>query len=337
MAHIRVHCLGARERGKGGACVNEVGNGRVGADGGQDARGLHDTEQAEQADRAGRRSMHPLRRISKNPRSNIVRIGNREIITRGLNSGFWTDLYHRSMTVSWPVFFASAALVFIALNGTFALVFFLGHEPIANVPTGSFMDLFYFSIETLATVGYGDMHPQTHFGHAVATVEIFTGMSLLAVMTGLIFARFSRPRARFVFAEKAIVTMHDRQPTLMIRVANARHNTLSNASATLWLIRAEQTAEGQHLRRYYQLEPLRQENPVFALTWTIFHVIDQTSPLFGLSAEDLASTDAAVPIMNRQPSIREIQRASQMLDAVIHPGPLIETLLSPSSIRGPRR
>jgi inward rectifier potassium channel len=198
------------------------------------------------------------------------------------------------MSVSWPVFFASAALVFIALNGTFALVFLLGDEPIANVPTGNFMDLFYFSIETLATVGYGDMHPQTHFGHFVATTEIFIGMSLLAVMTGLIFARFSRPRARFVFAQKAIVTMHDRQPTLMIRVANARHNTLSNASATLWLIRAEQTAEGQHLRRYYQLELLRQENPVFALTWTIFHVIDQTSPLFGLTADDLASTDAVV-------------------------------------------
>ena len=238
--------------------------------------------------------MHPFRRISKNPRSNIVRIGNREIITRGLNSGFWTDLYHRSMSVSWPVFFASAALIFIALNGTFALVFLLGDEPIANVPTGNFMDLFYFSIETLATVGYGDMHPQTHFGHFVAATEIFIGMSLLAVMTGLIFARFSRPRARFVFAQKAIVTMHDRRPTLMIRVANARHNTLSNASATLWLIRAEQTAEGQHLRRYYQLELLRQENPVFALTWTIFHVIDQTSPLFGLTADDLASTDAVV-------------------------------------------
>jgi inward rectifier potassium channel len=85
---------------------------------------------------------HPFRRVSKNPRSNIVRIGNREIIP----GDFWTDLYHRSMSVSWPVFFASAALVFIVLNGTFALVFFLGHEPIANVPTGSFIDLFFFSI-----------------------------------------------------------------------------------------------------------------------------------------------------------------------------------------------
>jgi inward rectifier potassium channel len=138
------------------------------------------------------------------------------------------------------------------------------------------------------------MHLQTHFGHLVTTMEIFTGMSLLAVMTGLIFARFSRPRARFVFAHTAIVTMHDHQATLMIRVANARQNILSNASATLWLIRAEQTAEGQHLRRYYRLELLRQENPVFALTWAIFHVIDQTSPLFGLSAEELASTDAVL-------------------------------------------
>src|SRR5437660_2871676 len=238
--------------------------------------------------------MHAFRRISQNPRSNIIRIGNREIITQGLNSGFWTDLYHRSMTVSWPVFFASAALVFLALNGAFALVFSLGHEPIANVPTGSFLDLFYFSIETLATVGYGDMHPQTHFGHVVATVEIFTGMSLLAVMTGLIFARFSRPRARFVFAEKAIVTMHDRQPTLMIRVANARHNTLSNASATMRLIRAEQAGEAHHLLRYYQLKLLTQEIPVFALTWTIFHVINRTSPLFGLGPQDLASLDAVL-------------------------------------------
>jgi inward rectifier potassium channel len=113
-------------------------------------------------------------------------------------------------------------------------------------------------------------------------------------MTGLIFARFSRPRARFVFADSAVVTIHDHQPTLMIRVANARHNTLSNATATLWLIREEFTPEGRHLRRYYPLELQRRENPAFALTWTIFHSIDETSPLFGQSAEDLATTDAVL-------------------------------------------
>src|SRR5215468_9581921 len=100
----------------------------------------------------------------------LIGISGREIETRGLADGFWTDLYHRSMTVSWPVFFGTAAIIFIVLNTMFAALFWLGTEPIANVshePLG----LFYFSVETLATVGYGDMHPQTHYGHFIATIE----------------------------------------------------------------------------------------------------------------------------------------------------------------------
>src|SRR6202008_5042191 len=118
-------------------------------------------------------------------------------------------------------------------------LYWLGHK--ANVPAegNGTLAYFYLSIETLATVGYGDMHPQTNYGHLIATVEIFTGMSFLAVMTGLIFARFSRPRARFVFANTAVVTRHEGHQALMIRTANARHNTISRASARLWLIRAE--------------------------------------------------------------------------------------------------
>jgi inward rectifier potassium channel len=136
------------------------------------------------------------------------------------------------------------------------------------------------------------MHPQTDYGHLVATVEIFTGMSLLAVMTGLVFARFSRPRARFIFARFPIVAQHEGRTTLMIRVANARHNTISGATARLWLIRGEQSAEGQFFRRYYELDLLRNENPVFIFSWTIFHAIDESSPLYGASPEDLAQTEA---------------------------------------------
>jgi inward rectifier potassium channel len=222
----------------------------------------------------------------------LTRFGDREIEARGLTSGFWSDLYYRSMTVSWPCFFASAAAIFLVLNTGFALVFFLGASPIANAVPGRFLDLLYFSIETLATVGYGDMHPQTDYGHLVATVEIFTGMSFLAAMTGLVFARFSRPRARFVFARYPIVARHEGQPTLMIRVANARHNTISGATARLWLIRGEYTAEGQYFRRYCELSLLRNENPVFALSWTIFHLIDEASPLFDASPDELAEAEA---------------------------------------------
>ena len=158
--------------------------------------------------------MAKTRRKRSDGKSQLVRFGHREIETLGLSQGVWTDLYHRAMSVYWPVFFGSAALVFVTLNAIFAFLYSLGHEPIANVAGDNPLEFFYFSIETLATVGYGDMHPQTNYGHLIATVEIFTGMCFLAVLTGLVFARFSRPRARFVFAAHPVVTQHDGQRTL---------------------------------------------------------------------------------------------------------------------------
>ena len=226
-------------------------------------------------------------------RSQIVHIGRREVETRGLVDSFWTDLYHRSMTVYWPVFFGSAAAIFVVLNAVFAFLYWLGNDPVANIFGNEPLGLFYFSIETLATVGYGDMHPQTNYGHIVATVEIFTGMCFLAVMTGLIFARFSRPRARFIFAEHPVVTVHQGQPTLMIRIANARNNTISQATARLWLFRLETTVEGYQFRRYHELLLDRHEHPMFSLSWSIFHTIDETSPLYRLTAADLAAADGS--------------------------------------------
>ena len=229
-------------------------------------------------------------------RPHVVRIGAREIETRGLAAAFWSDLYHRSMTVYWPVFFGSAALIFVILNAAFAFVYWLGDDPIANVAPDLLrpLRLFYFSIETLATVGYGDMHPQTEYGHLVATVEIFTGMCFLAVMTGLIFARFSRPRARFVFAEHPVISMHQGQSMLMIRVANARHNTISQATARLWLFRLENTKERGQLRRYHELDLERREHPMFSLSWTLFHAIDESSPLYRMEKDDFTAAEGSL-------------------------------------------
>ena len=236
--------------------------------------------------------MAKLRRKRAKEKPQLVRFGHREIETLGLTQGFWTDLYHRAMTVYWPVFFGSAAVLFVTLNAVFGFLYWLGHEPIANAEGNGPLAYFYFSIETLATVGYGDMHPQTDYGHLIATVEIFTGMSFLAVMTGLIFARFSRPRARFVFADTAVITRHEGRQALMIRTANARHNTISRASARLWLIRAERSREGDQLRRFYELKLDRSEHPMFVLSWMLFHIIDKDSPLYGATASDLEEGDA---------------------------------------------
>ena len=226
----------------------------------------------------------------------LIGISGREIETRGLADGFWTDLYHRSMTVYWPTFFGTAAAIFVFLNTVFAFLYWLGNEPIANVAGNEPLGFFYFSVETLATVGYGDMHPQTHYGHFIATIEIFTGMSFLAVMTGLTFARFSRPRARFIFAKNPVVTIHQGQPTLMIRIANERNNTISQATARLWLLLLETTLEGVEYRRYHELLLDRREHPMFMLTWSIFHVIDETSPLYRMTPADLAAADAALTL-----------------------------------------
>jgi inward rectifier potassium channel len=229
-------------------------------------------------------------------RSHLITIGPREVETHGLGTGFWTDLYHHSMSVRWPGFFGSAALIFIVLNTVFAFLFWLGDDPIANVAPNLPLPLsfFYFSIETLATVGYGDMHPQTNYGHLVATVEIFTGMSFLAVMTGLIFARFSRPRAHFVFAKHPVVTTYQGVPTLMIRIANARHNTISQATAQLWVFKLELTEEGEEFRRFYELKLDRSEHPMFSLSWTLLHIINETSPIFGMNSDDFAEAEGAL-------------------------------------------
>ena len=226
----------------------------------------------------------------------LTGISGREIETRGLAGGFWTDLYHRSMTVSWPTFFATAAAIFVLLNAVYACLYWLGNDAIANVAANGPLGFFYFSVETLATVGYGDMHPQTNYGHLIATVEIFTGMSFLAVMFGLIFSRFSRPRARFIFAKHPVVTVHEGRPTLMIRIANERNNTISQAMARLWLIRMETTAEGTRFRRYYELLLDRHEHPMFMLSWSIFHVVDEASPLYGVTPADLAAANAALAL-----------------------------------------
>jgi inward rectifier potassium channel len=230
-------------------------------------------------------------------KTRVVRFGDREVITEGLHLSFWADISHRCMTASWPAFIAGAALVFVVFNAIFASFYWIGHQPISNVPGGAYIDYLYFSIETLSTAGYGDMHPQTHYGHFIATVELFTGIFSMSLMTGLIFARFSRPNARLLFVDNPVISMHEGKPTLMVRFANERHNIISNATARLWLFKNVKSIEGQSLRRFYELTLARNESPALALSWTLFHTIDEDSPLYGLAPDDLAAANVALVVV----------------------------------------
>jgi inward rectifier potassium channel len=227
----------------------------------------------------------------------VVRLGDREVITEGLHLNFWADISHRCMTASWPAFIGGAAVVFIAFNAVFAFFYWIGNQPVANVPGGAYIDYLYFSIETLSTAGYGDMHPQTHYGHFIATVELFTGIFSMSLMTGLIFARFARPNARLLFADYPVISNHDGKPTLMIRLANERHNIIGNATARLWLLKNIVSKEGQSIRRFYELPLTRNEHPALALSWTLYHTLDEASPLYGLTADDLEAQNVSFVVV----------------------------------------
>jgi inward rectifier potassium channel len=225
-----------------------------------------------------------------------IRLRAHTVIAHGLPLRVWQDLYHRALTISWPVFFSSLAFVFLVLNSVFATLYELGGAAIANQNPKGFAGAFFFSVETLATVGYGDMHPQTLYGHLVATLEIFVGMSGIALATGLIFARFSRPRAKIMFSRFAIVRPIDGQTTLMVRTANARQNVIVEARARLRLMRVERSTEGYVLRKIYDLKLVRDQQPMFYLGWNLMHVIDEASPLFGETPESLDAHDASLLI-----------------------------------------
>ncbi len=222
----------------------------------------------------------------------LRKLAGRDVLTLGLPRRTLHDLYHLFMTMSWTRLFASYAGFFILFNLAFAAAFALQPADVANLDPHGYWGLFFFSVETLATVGYGDMHPTTPFAHIVASVEIFTGMMSLALITGMMFARFSRPTARILFARHAVIRPFDGRTTLMLRTANERQNVIMEASAKLHLIRDEHTVEGYPIRRIYDLVLRRGEQPVFAFGWSLLHVIDESSPLAGATAESLAAAHA---------------------------------------------
>jgi inward rectifier potassium channel len=222
-----------------------------------------------------------------------VKLGAREVITEGIARPIFHDLFHHFMTVSWPRLFCTLATFFLGFDLLFGFLYHLAPGCIANLSPPGFAGAFFFSVETFATVGYGDMHPQTLYGHVVAMVEIFIGLMSLALITGIMFARFSRPQARFLFTRNAVVRPIDGKRTLVFRAVNQRQNVVQDASALLRMLRDEVTEEGFRIRRVIDLPLLRSQHPLFILGWTIMHVIDDASPLIFETAESLEKTRAA--------------------------------------------
>lgn len=209
--------------------------------------------------------------------------------------GYYADIYHHLLTSSWPLLLLQITVAFFALNGLFALGYYLDGG-IENARPGSFADVFFFSIETMATIGYGRMAPVTVVSHILMSLEALSGLIGLALVTGLIFAKFSRPSARVRFSRKAVISTRDGVPSLMFRMANVRANQIVEAQVHVLLARSEVTAEGEDVWRFYDLQLRRYRNATFRHSWTVVHPIGPESPLYGSSPEALASAFAEMVV-----------------------------------------
>jgi inward rectifier potassium channel len=190
------------------------------------------------------------------------------------------DFYYFLISTKWPVLLLCFVGIFLGANALFGELYALSGGVLSARP-GNFVDGFFFSVETMGTIGYGEMTPRSGVAHLLVTIESMFSMLFLAVVTGLVFAKFSRPRARVVFSNVAVVAPRNGVPTLMFRVANERVNHIVEAQLRVTVMANEVTLEGERLRRMTDVPLLRDRSSAFILTWTAMHALNEQSPLYG--------------------------------------------------------
>lgn len=203
----------------------------------------------------------------------------------------WQDPYHWMITLSWPIFLLLTGVLYLLLNTLFTIAYLIQPQSIANITKNSFLDVFFFSIQTLSTIGYGTFVPNTNYAHFLVGLESWVGLLGFALVTGLMFARFSMPTARVLFSNVVVICPFNGIPTLMFRVANQRGNRILEAQVRVSLLCNEVTQECHQMYRFYDLNLIRSETPSFGLTWMVMHPIDASSPLFGKIPEELEAME----------------------------------------------
>lgn len=216
--------------------------------------------------------------MPQRPRRIAVQAENFQAMKVGAPSPL-ADLYYWVMEMTWPVFFGLSAALFVLINLAFGLLYAALPGAIANATPGSIADGFFFSVDTLGTVGYGAMYPASRIGHLIAATEILTGMFVSATMTGLIFARFARPRQALAFSEVAVIGQYEGRPALMVRLASIRSRPLADATAQMSWLESVSMPDGRTFRRLTELPLVRNRNPLLALAWTLVHVLEDDSPM----------------------------------------------------------
>ena len=221
------------------------------------------------------------------------------VIVRGRKKFFFSDLYAQLMEAKWGALVVVFMASFLFINTVYAIAYFAladlwQGEGITNARHGVFLDYFFFSVQTLATIGYGGMSPQGIVANVLVTLEAVTGFTFYALMTGMVFSKFSRPTALVTFSERAVINRDMGESHFILRMINDRGNRIVDAQATMYMMRDDVLPDGQIMRRYYDLPLVRSKVPIMQLSWSVMHLIDEASPLYGESNESLDERNAEI-------------------------------------------
>lgn len=191
-----------------------------------------------------------------------------------------TDLYASLLNMTWRMLLLWFALVYVGINACFATLYVWIGSGIHGASLGIWWDAFHFSIQTFATIGYGGMLPRGLATNTIVSIESWVSILVIALWTGIVFAKFSRPTAKILFSRVAVIHQHEGQPSLIFRLANERNSHIIEARIKVSILIDEITQEGDSMRRLHDLKLVRDFHPVLSMSWTVIHPIDQTSPLF---------------------------------------------------------
>jgi inward rectifier potassium channel len=247
---------------------------------------LESSEHAELGTRTTAEAARERIEIGQRP-SNARRIG--EAVRKGAPSELRQDLYFYLIDGSWWRVGAVFTFTFIILNAFFAALYVLEPGSIANARPNNFVDAYYFSVQTMSTIGYGSLSPGSDWGNAIVTIEAVVGMVGVAVVTGLVFAKLSRPNSGVAFSQPLVITRMHGKDVLNFRAGNTRGNDVVDATMTLTVLMDELTPEGHHMRRLHDLRLVRNRSPLFRLTWSVMHEVDESSPLHGIDWSEPAA------------------------------------------------
>ena len=218
-----------------------------------------------------------------------------EIKVIGAQHLYFRDAYHAFLRVTWRAAIAGIVVIYLSLNALFAVAFMYS-DGVVNATHGSFVEAYYFSIQTMGTIGYGAMYPRGPVANGLVILESVLGLLITALVTGLVFAKFSHPTARLVFCQNAVISPMDGVPTLMVRVGNERSNQILDAQIRAVLMRTERTREGAMLYRMHDLVLTRERAPALTRAFMVMHPITLQSPLFGQTPESIRATEVEIHV-----------------------------------------